>query len=105
MLWLGFGVLILAYLHWLEASGCLRLCLRTSRIRCLDLRAEHLHLGSDGFPHNMTAARDVLRLVGNLLRAALVHIILVADYDLMRLLWLVLVISDVHLSVLCDLCL
>ena len=105
MLGLGFGVLILVYLHRLEASGCLRLCLRTSRCRCLDLRAEHLQLSSDGFPHNMAAARYVLRLVGYLLGASLVHIILVADYDLMRLLWLVLVISDVHLSILCDLCL
>lgn len=94
MLWLGFGVLMLVNLDRFEVSACLR---HSLRCRCLDLRAEHLHLCGDGLPHNMTVARYILRLVRHLLGAALVHIIiLVADDNLVRLLWLVLGVSDVH---------
>ena len=102
MLWLSLGVLMLVYLNRFEVSACLRLSLGG---RCLDLRAEHLHLGGDGFPHNVATVRYILRLVGQLLGAALVHIILVADDNLVRLLRFVLGVSDMHQPVLSDLCL
>ena len=103
MLWLGFSVLMLVHLERFEVSAWLRISLSC---RCLDLRAEHLHLGGDGFPHDMTAAiRYILRLIRQLLGASLVHITLVANDNLVWLLWLVLSIIDVHQAVLCDLCL
>lgn len=102
MLWLGLGVLMLVYLDWFEVSACLRLSLGCC---CLDLRAEHLHMGSDGFPDNVATVRYILCLVRHLLGAALVHIILLADDNLVRLLRFVLGVSDVHQPVLCDLCL